>query len=116
MARRNQRKNDYLVTSDYSNTTIYASEAVIDFWGDVGKASEVLKRNLQEIATPLNDPYPVKLYRGPSYEKTNACDFETQPLYVGKTTKPFPNNQVTSLFGLNLAIPDMAVGCTFVVR
>lgn len=116
MARRNQRRGDYLVTSDYSNTTIYASEAAVDFWGDVGKKSELLGRNLQEIATPLNDPYPVQLYRGPSYEQTVACDFETQPLYIGKTNRPFPNGQATSILGLNVGIGQAEIGCTFQVR
>lgn len=116
MARRNQRRGDHLATSDYSGCTEFASKLQKDYWGNYGTASEVLARNLQEIANPLSDPYPVDIYRGPSYEQTTACDFEVQPTYIGKTTRPFPNTKYTSLFSLNPAIPDMSVGCTFVVR
>lgn len=116
MARRNQRPGDHLATSDYSGCTTYASKLVRDYWGDYGEANEILKRNLQEIATPLKDPYPVSLYQGPQYEFTDACTFELQPLYIGKTNIPFPNTNLTQLLDLNPAIPNMSVGCTFIVR
>lgn len=116
MARRNQRPGDHLATSDYSGCTTYASRLVRDYWGDYGEANEILKRNLQEIAIPLKDPYPIKLYQGPQYESTGACMFELQPTYIGKTTRPFPNTDYTRLYVLNPSIPDMSVGCTFVVR
>lgn len=119
MARRNQRPGDHLATSDYSGCTTWASKLQQDYWGNYGEAREVLKRNLQEIATPLSDPYPVDIYLGPQYENTTECDFEVQPAFIGKTTKPFPNTYYTSLFHLDtsaLAIPDMSVGCTFTVR
>lgn len=87
-----------------------------DFWGDYGTSSEILLRNLQEIAKPLGDPYPVSLYRGAQYEYTDACMFELQPQYIGKTTRPFPNTQITSIFNLNPGIGQMQIGCTFFVR
>lgn len=116
MARRNQRRGTNLATSDYSGCTEYASELVKDYWGSYGLSSEILKRNLQEISTPLSDPYPVDIYLGPQYENVNECDFEVQPQYIGKTTIPFPNTQYTSVFNLNPGIGQMSVGCTFVVR
>ena len=113
MARRNGKKGDHLVTSDYSGCTEYASRIVKDYWGNYGTRQEILKRNLQEIAQPLNDPRPVTIYRGPQYEQTTACTFELQPLYIGRTNKPFPNTQLTSLLGLNPGIGKASVGCTF---
>lgn len=116
MARRNQRRGDHLVTSDYSGCTTYASRVVQDYWGDWGEPREILKRNLQEIATPLCDPYPVFLYIGPMYETADPCGFEMQPAYIGKTTIPFPITQYTQLFKLHPGIGSMEIGCTFVVR
>lgn len=116
MARRNGRLGDHLATSDYSGCTEYASRLVYDYWGALGTAQEILKRNLQEIASPLGDPYPVSLYRGAQYEQTTPCDFETQPLFIGNTTVPFPQTQYTQLFGLDPGIGDASIGCTFVVH
>lgn len=114
MARRNGRKGDYLLTSDYSGSTIYASKAVKDFWGAYGTRRQILERNLQEIAKPLNDPYPVPIYRGPMYEQTRACIGEQTPLYIGTTTRRFPTNSAAvQALDLNPAIPDMEIGCTF---
>lgn len=76
-----------------------------------------LKRNLQEIATPLDDPAPVSFYRGPQYESFTPCDAEIAPFYVGNTTVPTnPNNAAIQALNLNPAIPDMEIGCTFVIR
>lgn len=116
MARRNQKPGDYLATSDYSGCTEYASKLVKDYWGDYGLQGEVLERNLQEIANPLTDPYPVSFYRGPQYENVNQCDFELQPRFIGKTTIAFKNTNLTTLLNLDPGIGDMAVGCTFTVR
>lgn len=89
---------------------------VKDYWGNYGLPNEIVQRNLQEIATPFDDPHPVPNYRGPQYEATNGCDFETQPLYIGKTTRRFPDGYATSVLGLDVGIGQAAVGCTFVVR
>lgn len=114
MARRNGRLGKYLASDDYTGETHYANEMRLDYWGNFVKRP--LQRNLQEISSPLNDPQPVPIFRGSVYERTTACDFETQPIFIGTTNIPFPNTQVTSLFNLNPAIPDMEVGCTFIVR
>lgn len=111
MARRNGKPGDYLITDDYLGVTTYASKVTTDFWGNV--VQKPLLRNLQEIATPLNDPYPVPLFRGPDYEQTIACQFEIQPQYIGRTTRPFPNTQLTQLLDLNPSLGSMFVGCTF---
>lgn len=112
--RRRGRPGDYLLTDDWTGCTIYHSQARKDYWGNLSQIC--LKRNLQEISSPLNDPYPVKEYRGPEYEQTNACDFETQPNYIGNTLVPFPNTNYTVLFDLNPSIPNMSVGCTLIVQ
>ena len=115
MARRNQRRGDWLASSDYTGFTHYGSELHKDFWGMY--AEKPLKRNLQELAVPLEDPYPVPFYRGPQYESFDPCRAETAPLFVGNTTvRTNPNNAAIQALNLNPAIPDMAVGCTFVVR
>lgn len=92
MARRNGRPGDHLMTSDYSGSTEYASKLVKDYWGNYGLQNEVLQRNLQEISSPLGDPYPVKEYNGPQYEVTVSGQFNTTPKYLGKTTTLFPLN------------------------
>lgn len=116
MARRNGRKGDYLYTSDYSDTAGFASRMQRDYWGDYND-DFILKRNLQEISVPLNDPYPVPIYSGPSYEQTNGCIGESIPIYIGNTTRPFPTNSavVQAFPTLNPSIGNMSVGCTFVV-
>lgn len=91
MARRRGRPGDHLVVDDYSGFTTYASKVRRDYWGMY--AVKPLKRNLQEIATPLNDPHPVEIYRGPQYEASNPSEYTTAPTYVGNTTVPTnPNN------------------------
>lgn len=114
MARRRGRPGAYLAVDDNSGFTTYAEKLRQDYWGNETKYP--LQRNLQEISSPLGDPYPVPMFRGPQYEATTACDFETQPLFIGNTTRPFPTSQYGQLVGLDLAIPDMAISCTFIVR
>lgn len=115
MARRNGRKGDYLASSDYTGMTRYASSLHKDWWGSY--AEKPLVRNLQEIATPLDDPAPVPFYRGPDYEYTYPCIGEIAPTYVGNTTVPTnPNNMAFQVLNLDPAIPTMEIGCTFIVR
>lgn len=114
MARRNQRKGEWLATDDYTGFTVYASKLKRDFWGAL--AVKPLLRNLQEIASPLNDPEPVPFYRGPNYEITQACTGSTSPFTVGLTDVPTNNdNMAAQALNLSPAIPDMEVGCTFQV-
>lgn len=114
MARRRGRPGDYLVTDDYFGNTTYRSKVREDYWGSWTR--KPLLRNLQEVASPLNDPYPVDVYRGPDYEKTTACDFELFPRFIGRTIVPFNRNNILSaVFNFNPAIPDMSIGCTFIV-
>lgn len=114
MARRNGRKGDYLASDDYTGITTYASRLKEDYWGN--RVVKPLLRNLQEIASPLNDPYPVNMYRGPVYENVNACTFEVQPVFIGTTNKRTPQNSTTvATLGLAPAIPDQIVECTLVV-
>lgn len=114
MARRRGRPGDYLVTDDYSGFTTYRSKVKEDYWGNWG--SVVLERNLQEIASPLNDPYPVSVYRGPEYEKVTKCQFEIFPKYIGRTLIPFnTNNPLAQVLDLDPAIPNMEIECTFIV-
>lgn len=114
MARRNQRRGDWLVTDDYTGFTQYGSRVKKDFWGNY--AVRPLERNLKEIATPLSDPTPVPFYRGPSYEFTPTCVGELAPFYVGNTTVPTnPNNAAIQALDLFPAIPNMEIGCNFIV-
>lgn len=115
MARRGQRKGDWLMTDDYFGQTHYASELSRDFWGSWAK--QPLLRNLQEIASPLSDPQPVPYFTGPTYELSVPCDYELAPVYVGLTNVPTnSNNAAFQVLDLSPAIPDMEVGCTFLVR
>lgn len=85
MSRRGGRKGDYLMTDDYTGMTRFASQLKRDYWGAF--AEKPLLRNLQEIATPLNDPQPVLDYRGPDYEASPANP-TVAPTYVGYTNVP----------------------------
>lgn len=114
--RRRGRPGDYLITDDWTGCTTYHSKVRKDYWGNLSEI--VLKRNLQEISQPLNDPYPVKEYRGPQYEQTNACDFELFPNYIGNTLIPFnkANNPLSTVLDFDPAIPNMEIGCTLIVQ
>lgn len=115
MARRGGRKGDWLATDDYTGFTVFASKLKEDFWGNL--AVRPLERNLQEIAMPLNDPEPVPYFRAPNYEFSPVCVGEIAPTSVGVTNVPTnPNNMAFQVLNLNPAIPDMEIGCTFVVR
>lgn len=114
MARRGQRKGDYLMSDDYFGQTHYASELTRDFWGSW--AVKPLERNLQEIAQPLEDPQPVPFYNGPTYEFTPACIGETAPLHVGLTTvSTNPYGVGVQALDLFPSLGEMAVGCNFLV-
>lgn len=114
MARRNQRPNAWLATDDTTGFTKYASELFLDYWGN--RTAVPLERNLQEICVPLDDPYPVPFYRGSNYENAPTCVAEDAPIYVGLTTvRTNPNNAAFVALNLAPAIPNMAVGCNFIV-
>lgn len=116
MARRGGRPGDYLSTDDYLGVTRYASQLHRDYWGAI--AEKPLLRNLQEIATPLEDPYPVNPVRSPSYEYIDPCSIESAPATVGNTAVLTSNQNMamqSSLLNLNPAIPFMSIGCTFQV-
>lgn len=117
MARRNGRKGDFLATDDTTGFTRFGSELRLDYWGN--RTAIPLKRNLQEIASPHDDPAPLPFYRGASYEFTPAGIGFALPATVGNTTIPTDvNNAAIQALGLSfdLAIPDMAVGTTLVIR
>ncbi len=112
MARRNGRPGDYLMTDSYYGFTRYASELKRDYWGEY--ASRPLKRNLQEVASPLNDPQPVPNYTGPNYEISATCLGETAPVYVGDTTVPTNrNNAAAQALALFPGIGQASIGCSF---
>lgn len=113
--RRRGRPGSYLMTDDWTGCTIYKEQAKKDYWGNLSQIQ--LKRNLQEISQPLNDPYPVKEYRGPQYEQTDPCQFEVFPQFIGNTLVPFnTNNLLATAFNFNPSIPNMQIGCTFIVQ
>lgn len=115
MARRRGRPGEYLMADDYTGVNTYASRLSQDFWGSY--ARKPLARNVQEIASPLGDPFPVKVYRGPDYEATTTCQFELSPIYIGKTTRPFPQNSAyAQAVNLSPGIGDMEIECTFIIR
>lgn len=114
MARRHGRKNDYLASDDLTGITCFASQLKRDYWGNMTRTP--LKRNLQEISSPLNDPRPVSMYRGPVYEQTQACDFEVQPLFIGTTTIPSPPYPSAQALGITPpGVGNAEVGCTLLV-
>lgn len=115
MARRGGRSGDYLATDEYYGKTVLASTLKKDFWG--AYAVKPLLRNLQEIAMPLGDPYPVEIYTGSSYEKTPTCVAEVAPTFVGNTTVPTSKqNLAFQVLDLDPTLGQMAVGCNFVIR
>lgn len=85
MARRGGRPGDYLMTDEYYGTTRFASELKRDYWG--AYAAKPLKRNLQEICSPLNDPIPVYPCNGSEYEVVNSAITTVAPTKVGVTNK-----------------------------
>lgn len=113
MARRNGRKGDYLFTDYYSGTTKYASRMRKDYWNSYGE--KILERNLQEIATPLNDPYPVPIFSGPQYEQVNPCVIENVPIYIGNTNVFTPYQVNAPVSAQAYFIPEMSIGCSFTV-
>jgi hypothetical protein len=108
-------KGVWLATDDYTGFTVFANKLRRDFWGAL--AVKPLKRNLQEIASPLSDPLPVSLFRGSNYENTPTCVGDTAPLYVGNTAIPTnPNNAAFQALGLDPGIGSAEVGCTLQVH
>ncbi len=115
MARRQGRKGDYLATDDYTGVTHFASELQRDYWGSYAKSP--LQRNLQEISSPLNDPQPVPMFRGSTYETYGTeCVGAVAPFYIGTTNIPTnPNNAAFQALTLKPGIGQMEVGCSFII-
>lgn len=115
MARRGGRPGSWLATDDYTGFTVYSNKLQRDYWGAL--TVRPLQRNLQEIASPLNDPLPVDPYRGPNYEiMPDFCLGELAPLYVGTTNVPTNrNNAAFQALDLAPGIDDMEIGCNFIV-
>lgn len=114
MARRNGRPGAHLITDDNSGFTTYGDKVTTDYWGNI--TSYPLERNLQEISSPLGDPYPVTMYRGPQYQSVNPCQFEAAPSTVGLTHKVFPRNSAYVQGFLPVpAVGTGIIGCTFKV-
>lgn len=119
MARRHGRKGDYLAADDWTGFTVYGSQLRQDFWGNYTRIP--LKRNLQEIASPLNDPQPVPVFRGPQYEAWPYTAFGfIVPLDVGDTNVP-TNRTSAAIQALaqnastSQGIGAMQIGSTFQV-
>lgn len=115
MARRSGRPGSWLMVDDTTGFVKYSSQLRRDFWGNM--TAVPLKRNLQEIASPLNDPAPVPVYRGPNYEASDPCGGEVLRPFVSNTNVPTSQqNMAAQALNLDPSIPDMSVGCTLVVR
>jgi len=113
--RRRGRPGQWLATDDTTGFTRYASELRLDYWGN--RTAIPLKRNLQEIASPLNDPAPVYFYRGANYEITPTCVAEVAPFTIGATGVPTnKGNMAYQILNLDPGVGDMEVGCDFIVR
>lgn len=120
MARRRGKLGEYLAVDDYYGKATYASRLRKDhdgYWSE-----KPLARNLQEIASPLNDPRPVPAVgRSADYEQYDICTLKTAPLYVGltnvKTSQLSAALQSAVWSGYsNQGIGDMEVGCSLIVR
>lgn len=115
MARRRGRPGSHLASDDTTGFTVYAETLQRDYWGNLTRVP--LKRNLQEIASPLGDPYPVEFYRGPQYEATVPGQFNVLPTFIGNTTRPFlTDSAYAQSFDLGPGIGSMIIGTSFVVR
>lgn len=115
MARRRGKPGSYLMSDDYSGFTEYAYKLKEDYWGNYSRYG--VERNLQEISQPLGDPYPVPTFRGGQYENTSGIAFNNLPVFIGKTSIPFPTDSAyAQAFDLSPGIGAMVIGSTFVVR
>lgn len=115
MARRRGKIGEWLSTDDWTGFTTYSSQLHKDYWGSLTK--KPLKRNLQEIATPLSDPRPVDFFRGPNYETyPTECIGGAAPLFVGNTNVPTnQNNAAFQAMNLHPGVGSQEVGCTLLV-
>lgn len=115
MARRHGKKGDWLGTDEITGRTVWGSQLKRGYYGEL--AVKPFVRNLQEIASPLDDPAPVPVYSGPQYEITPVCVSETAPIYVGNTTvRTNVNNAAAQALNLSPSIGTMKIGCSFVIR
>lgn len=116
MARRRGKFGDYLATDDDTGFTVYGSRLRRDYWGNY--STSPLKRNLQEIAKPLNDPRPVQVYRGPNYEvMPDYCLDKHYPFYVGLTNiKTKTDSAYLQALKVDSGIGFMEVQCDFYVQ
>jgi hypothetical protein len=111
--RKRLRKGDHLVTDDLTGKVIYASQATRDYNGNLveRKHADIIQPQL--FVRGLSDPGPVAIFS--PLTGLPPTDLFLNP-NVGVTNVPAPTGAATHLFSSDLAIPNMAVGSTLVVR
>ena len=111
MRRNNWKLGDHLMVDEESGRTHYASEMVRQWDGQWRHNTNVDPRHPQDFVRALNDPQALKdvVPLGPQPDT-----FVSLLLTVGNTNVTAPYGPASHLF--DLAIPDMAVGYSFVVR
>lgn len=115
MRRRRGKLGESLAVDDYTGFVTYRSRLRPD--EDNFYSERPLKRNLQEIASPLNDPKPVdRVGAAANYETYDVCDLQVAPVYVGRTsvrTSTLSAAMQSQAYGIDPGIGDMEVGCSF---
>lgn len=110
--RRGQKIGDYLMVSDESGLTFWASEMRQRWDGAWVHTSEWEIRNPQDFVKARKDPTPSNPAR-PRAEVVAACP-EYFNLYVNGTTVPTPFGPASHLF--DVGIGEAEIGCNFIVR
>lgn len=111
--RRRIRRGDHLVVDDYTGVVIYASQASRDYLGNLTLRSRMDPIQPQLFVKALDDPQPATIIN-PLTGIPPASLFQDPD--VGTTSVPAPTGAATHLFQYNLAIPQMAIGSSFIVR
>ena len=111
MTRNSWEVGDYLMIDAESGMTHLASERVRQWDGSWRHYTNVEQRHPQDFVKARNDPQALQHVAplGPQPDTFNAL-----LITVGDTTVPAPYGPASHLY--DLAIPDMAVGYSMVVR
>ena len=110
--RAGQKIGDYLMVSDESGLTFYASEMRKRWDGAWVHVSEYEIRNPQDFVKARKDPTPSNPARTRATSPA-ACP-EYFVLYVNGTTVLTPSGPASHLF--DVGIGEAELGCNFVVR
>ena len=108
--RRGFRRGRNLVIDEESGLTRYSDQITKDYYGRIITKKYADWAHPQDFVRAKNDPFIPQFINAPT-PTGHVCVSVDQ--FIGNTNIPSPQNPLRGMF--ELEIPDMEIGCSFIV-